>query len=279
MRNQSALHLLTSLAEPGLTSPALCLLAPAPVTRREREEKPVSPTLIQLERPILDSRAVRPGAFTGVSTDFNIIGGVGFEAVEGVRVLWGGGQVFFQGVAGRTGFPVGHGVFDDGSVPLGQHGGEPAKLDRHGSDVARLEDLGVTLGDVFRGGEFLHSFLPEASPAFDGQLENIRGALVDAGSSVLILQGCELQGSQGVDILAAKLEPVAHHLAFSIQRRLPFHQQSILLCLVHRQDGFPWDWERKERLLVKCGTGWLARRCRDPWAAAQVPQISGKVPP
>lgn len=86
---------------PGFTSPALCLLAPAPVTRREREEKPVSPTLIQLERSILDGRAVRPGAFTGVSTDFNIIGSVGFEAVEGVRVLWGGGRSFSSGLPGE----------------------------------------------------------------------------------------------------------------------------------------------------------------------------------
>lgn len=263
MGNQSALHLLTSRAEPGLTSPALCLLAPAPVTRGEREEKPVNPTLIQLERPILDNGAVWPGAFTGVSPDFNIIGGVGFEAVEGVGVLWGGGQVFFQQVAGRTGFPVGHGVFDDGSIPLGQHGREPAKLDRHGSDVARLEDLGVTLGDVFWGGEFLHSFLPKASPAFHSQLEHIRGAFVDAGSSVLILQGCELQGSQGINILAAKLEPVAHHLAFCVQWRLPFDQKSVLLCLVHRQDGLPWDWEKRETPSVKHKTGLLERRCRD----------------
>lgn len=178
------------------------------------EEKPASPTLVQKESPVLDSWAVWPGALNGVGSDFNVIGGVGLEAVECVRILRRWGELFLLRAARKTGFPVGHGVLDNHPIPFSQDGGQPAELDRFGGDVARLKDLGVTLGHFFGNGELLYCFLTKTGSTFHCQFENVGGALVDIGGGVLILLGRELQGGQGIDVLPAKLQAVTQDLGF-----------------------------------------------------------------
>ena len=195
------------------------------------------PTLIQRLCSELHTGAIGPGALAGEGTHFDIISGVGSEAVQDDGGL-GRGDEELGGAARAVDVLVLQGVLHHVAVAFCQQQWLPAHLNGGGGGPLGRDALRVAAGHVLVGGHLLDRLLAEPHLVASGQAEGVRGALVDLLGGVVVLPLWELDHRQGVHVFAAEAEAVPLQGAVGDGRGVPLEEGRAHVGGADHESGF-----------------------------------------
>lgn len=138
---------------------------------------------------------------------------------------------------------VHHHVAYDFAVPLGQRRGVPGQFGGGGGQAHDSEVLRVTAGHVVRGADLLTVLLSVPRAVLGAELENVGGALVQAGDGEVVVAAPEVTGGVVLLLFALVAQSVAHQFSHHLFRRLPLDQSCVPDGGANDHGGLAWNYQ------------------------------------
>lgn len=187
--------------------------------------------------PALDAGAEGSPAFAGECLHPDVVGGVRIEALDS-----------HVGVAGAVGavlltvdVPVHHQVVCDLAVPFGQQWRLPRQLGAGLGQSSDLQVFGEARWYIFRCAYLLYVGLTNAVVVASAEAEDVGGAFMQSGDSVVVIRLFKLARCVGFLVGALVLQLVARQLTYHFLRWLPLNQ----CCVTHggadQHRGLAWN--------------------------------------